>query len=188
LQVTDVLQLSCLSRLTLHDGRTFDIKALLQMPQLQHLDVPFGRISVAGLEQLTGLQQLTMLRVYGYEKTFYARIVTSGFDRPGKMNGVGTQSQAARHARLRCNRGFEAHVASCIGPGNNTILALRWCIQPALLRTVTRFASQAVMLALYAGWVCCSVVVLGTEFDVLCDAAEACVATTARALRGGETG
>lgn len=93
LQMSDVVQLSSITHLQLHDGHDDDIPALLQMPQLQHLDVPSGRISDAGIEQLTVLQQLTKLRVTSYNRTVrpHARVVTRKFVGPGDIDLVGAQ-------------------------------------------------------------------------------------------------
>jgi hypothetical protein len=92
LQVTDLLQLSCLTRLKLHYGRNRDAKELLQLPQLQHLEVYGGRMTDAFLGQLTGLQQLTMLQVDNYGSMLvHLRNVAHGFTSPGKYNQVGAK-------------------------------------------------------------------------------------------------
>lgn len=96
LQVSEVLQLSCLSHLTLHHACDKDIPAVLQIRQLQHLVMHSVYIKEAGVEQLTGLQRLTELQFDSkvLNRALDATYAVWKFRSPCNTNKVGAGQQA----------------------------------------------------------------------------------------------
>jgi hypothetical protein len=96
LQMPDLLQLSCLTNLTLHHVCDKDVPYLLQITHLRHLVMHSTYITEAGVEQLTGLQQLTML---GFDSDVLnwaldAKDATWKFSSPRNTNKVCVRQQA----------------------------------------------------------------------------------------------